>query len=243
MKSEASTLDYEIGYNLAMPHNLDLASWSRRQLFDFFRGYDQPYFNVCTQLDVTKLLQVLQDRPGTGVSLTYHYFALRVANEVEPFRYRLRDDQVLVYDVVHGGSTVLLPNDSFSFAYFDYTEDFEQFIGGAKQAIDSVRNGDGVLRPTPRDDLIYCTILPWFSFTSFAHARNSNRGLSVPRLAFGKFLKENGRVHLPLSVEVHHALMDGLHVGIFLNRLQEALLEPESFISSANQAKKQTLQR
>jgi chloramphenicol O-acetyltransferase type A len=213
-----------------MPKYLDLESWGRRQLFDFFRRYDQPYFNVCTQLDVTRLMELIRSHPGTNVSLTYHYFALRVANEIESFHYRLKDDQVLVYEVVHGGSTVLMPNESFSFAYFDYDEDFLRFATGAKQAMDDVRNGDGVLRPTPRDNLIYFTTLPWFSFTSFAHARNSERGLSVPRIAFGKFLEEGGRVKLPFSVEVHHALMDGLHVGRYLNRLQEVLLEPESFV-------------
>ncbi len=35
---------------------------------------------------------------------------------------------------------------------------------------------------------------------------------------------------LPISVEVHHALMDGLHVGRFLTRLEAALPAPESFV-------------
>jgi chloramphenicol O-acetyltransferase type A len=215
-----------------MPHNLDLDSWARRQLFEFFQRYDQPYFNVCTQLDITRLMELLESRPHKNVAMTYLYFALRVANEIEPFRYRLKGDQILVHDIIHGGSTVLMPDETFSFAYFDYNDDFEEFIEGAKKAIEEVRNGDGVLRPTPRDNLIYFTILPWFSFTSFAHARNSERGLSVPRIAFGKFLKEAGRVRLPFSVEVHHALMDGLHVGRYLNRLQEALDDPRQFIGS-----------
>jgi chloramphenicol O-acetyltransferase type A len=80
--------------------------------------------------------------------------------------------------------------------------------------------------------LIYFTTLPWFSFTSFAHARKRGRGDSVPRIAFGKFVKENERTLLPFSVEVHHALMDGLHVGRYVNRLQEALDNPEDFISA-----------
>jgi chloramphenicol O-acetyltransferase type A len=217
-----------------MPHNLDLDNWARRQLFDFFQRYDQPYFNVCTQLDITKLMELLESRPNKNVAMTYLYFALRVANEIEPFRYRLKGDQILVHDIIHGGSTVLMPDETFSFAYFDYSDNFEEFIEGARSAIDEVRSGDGVLRPTPRDNLIYFTILPWFSFTSFAHARNSERGLSVPRIAFGKFLKAGGRVQLPISVEVHHALMDGLHVGKYLNRLQEALDEPSEFIVRSN---------
>jgi chloramphenicol O-acetyltransferase type A len=69
------------------------------------------------------------------------------------------------------------------------------------------------------------------SFTSFAHARTPGRGESIPRIAFGKFLRDRDRIHLPISVEVHHALMDGLHVGRFIMSLEEALAKPESYLT------------
>ena len=81
--------------------------------------------------------------------------------------------------------------------------------------------------------MIYFTTLPWISFTSFAHARNKGRGDSIPRIVFGKFTEEGERLMLPISVEVHHALMDGLHVGRFLNRLGGALAEPEPLVTPA----------
>lgn len=215
-----------------MAHYLDLANWPRRELFEFFLGYTNPYFNVCTRIDVTKLVAFVRDRPGLRISLALHYFALRVSNEIEPFRYRLKDKEVFVYDVVNGGTTVLLPNESFAYAYFDYQRDFEKFVSDMGKAIDDLRTGSGALKPTMRDDVIYHTTLPWISFTSFAHARNRGRGESIPRIVFGKFTEENERLMLPISVEVHHALMDGLHVGRFLTRLEEALKEPEYFINS-----------
>jgi len=208
---------------------LDVTSWARRDLFEFFRDYDNPYFNICARVEVTRLLEVLRDRPGVGVSLAYHYFALRVANEIEPFRFRLKDGKVIVHDVINGGTTVMLPNESFSYAYFAYQEDFEKFSSEAEQAIKRVQ-AQGSLKPTMRDDLIYFTTLPWVSFTSFAHARNRGRGDSVPRIAFGKFMKENERTMLPISVEVHHALMDGLHAGRYLIRFEEMLMEPETYL-------------
>jgi chloramphenicol O-acetyltransferase type A len=212
---------------------LDLANWSRRELFEFFIGYTNPYFNVCVRVDVTKLVALVRDRPDVRISLALHYFALRVANEIEPFRYRLKDDNVFVYDVVNGGTTVLLPNESFAYAYFDYQPDFDKFVSAAGKAVDIVRTGSGPLKPTMRDDVIYFTTLPWISFTSFAHARTKGRGDSVPRIVFGKFTKENERLMLPVSVEAHHALMDGLHVGRFVTRLEEALAEPELFVMPA----------
>ena len=213
-----------------MPTYLDVASWARRDLFEFFRDYENPYFNICAQLEVTKLLESLRARPGVNASLAYHYFALRVANEIEPFRYRLRDVQVLVHDVIHGGTTVLLPNESFTFAYFDYQQDFDKFITDAQRSVSEVRQGARPFKPLDGDDRIHFTVLPWVSFTSFAHARNRTRAVSVPKIAFGKFVRDNERTHLPTSVEVHHAMMDGLHVGRFFSRMEEVLAEPEIFL-------------
>jgi chloramphenicol O-acetyltransferase type A len=213
-----------------MAKYLDLANWARRDLFEFFRGFDKPYFNICTRIDVTNLLALVRLRSNLSVSLAYHYFALRVANEIEPFRYRLREGKVIVHDIIHGGTTVLLPNDSFTFAYFDYEEDFQKFVLEAGRAVKQAQTGNDPFKPTDRDDTVYFTALPWISFTSFSHARNWGSEDSVPRIAFGKFTQENDRILLPISVEVHHALMDGLHVGRYLTRLEEALRKPKGYL-------------
>lgn len=213
-----------------MSHYLDMESWSRRQLFDFFIGYANPYFNVCCEMDITGLREFAKQRE-TKISLALHYFALRAANETEPFRYRLQDGRVFVYDVVNGGTTVLLPNETFGYAYYDYQENFADFVRDMGAAVEAIRSGTGKLKPTTRDDVIYHTSLPWISFTSFSHARTPGRGDSVPRIVFGKFRNENGRWLMPFSVEVHHALMDGLHVGRYLGRFQGALSNPLALIA------------
>ena len=212
-----------------MPKYLDLETWPRRGLFEFFRNYQNPYFNICTRLDVTKLVKLLRAREHVSVSLAYHYFALRAANEIEPFHYRLQDDRIEIHEIINGGTTVLLPNETFTYAYFNYYLDFKRFAPEAGAAIEQVRK-EGSLQPTLRYDLIYFTTLPWISFTSFAHARTPGRGESIPRIAFGKFAVENERTFLPISVEVHHALMDGLHVGRFISRFEDMLARPGDYL-------------
>ncbi len=215
-----------------MAKYLDLESWARRDLFEFFKAFDKPYFNICTRIEVTNLLAFVRRRPMLSASLSYHYFALKIANEIEPFRYRLRKGKVFVHDLIHGGTTVLLANDTFTLAYFDYEADFEKFIDGAARAIEEVRSGDGAFRPRNEDDgRIHFTVLPWTSFTSFSHARNWRTEDSIPKIAFGKFAHENDRTFLPISVEVHHALMDGLHVGRYLTRLEETFMKPGDYLT------------
>ena len=77
-----------------------------------------------------------------------------------------------------------------------------------------------------RSDMIHYSALPWVAFTSFSHARNWRREDSVPKIVFGKYTERDGHRLMPVSVEVHHALMDGLHVGRFLERLQLYFMEP-----------------
>jgi chloramphenicol O-acetyltransferase type A len=214
-----------------VPQYVDLDRWNRRDTFHFFRNFDKPYFNVCVQLDVTNLVTLCRSTK-TKSFLAYHYLSLRMANEIPEFHYRLRQDKVLIHEVVHGGSTLLMPNESFSFVYFDYFENFQQFASETERAMNEVRAGDGAF--LPRDDydaLIHYTTLPWISFTSFSHARNWGREDSVPKIAFGRFIQQGGSSFLPMSIEVHHALMDGLHVGRFVHKIEEGLICPESWLN------------
>src|SRR4030095_1330238 len=126
-----------------MAHYLDLTTWSRKELYEFFIDYAQPYFNVCARVDITNLVAFVRKRADLRISSALHSFSLRLANEIEPFRYRLKEKEVYVYDVVHGGTTVLLPNESFAYAYFDYQRDFEEFASGMTRAVDEVRGGTG----------------------------------------------------------------------------------------------------
>ena len=214
-----------------MPHYIDLTTWPRRQVFEFYLPFDKPYFNVCTRLDITSLLGELSERKPNSLWLTYHYLALRAANEIEPFRYRLRQGKVLVHDVINGGTTFMLPNETFTLMYFDYHESYSKFMESATRVVEETRNGDGAFSPRHEDDArIHCTTLPWISFTSFSHARRWGREDSVPKISFGKFAKENERTLMPFSVEVHHSLMDGLHVGRYIARIEEMLARPEAYL-------------
>lgn len=206
------------------PRRLDLDAWPRREHFEFFRDYDQPFFNVCAEVDVSVVARRCRASGGPSFFLATLHASLAAANAVEEFRTRIRGDEVVVHEVVHGGSTVLLPGDRFAFAYFDWDPDFERFARGARRVLDAVRKRPRALDDRPdRDDLLYYSVLPWISFTSFAHARKSRPGDSVPKVVFGRYHGAEGAERMPVSVEVHHALVDGLHVGRFLERFQARL--------------------
>jgi chloramphenicol O-acetyltransferase type A len=84
-----------------------------------------------------------------------------------------------------------------------------------------------------RDDLLFMTAIPWVSFTSFMHPLQLHPTDSVPRFAWGKFFEDGRSWKMPLSVQGHHALMDGIHVGRYLEELQGYLHKPGFVLGEA----------
>jgi chloramphenicol O-acetyltransferase type A len=208
---------------------LDIETWNRRRQFEFFKDYANPFFNICADVDVTRLRGLTRDARDISFLVAYHFFSIKAANEVEQFRYRLRGDRVLVHDRIHAGTTLLLADETFTFVYFDYTEDFEIFQARALAAIETAKTGTSDLdQRADRDDLIYHSVIPWIAFTSISHARKGDGPESVPKIAFGKYREDADRIRMPVSVEVHHALMDGLHVGRYFEKLESYLSDPRS---------------
>ncbi len=209
---------------------LDLESWPRRASFEYFRGFDKPYFNVCVRLDVTALVALTPRLPGS-LGLACHHLVLRQANELEPFRLRLDQGRVRVHDTVHASLAVLRDDESIAFANLGYDSDFGRFAAAARPQLQAVRRGELPFDPAQDEAaVLHFTTLPWVDFSSFSHARNWGREDSVPKFAFGRLQPEGDRWRMAMSVEVHHALMDGLHVGRLVQGLEDRLQDPAAWL-------------
>jgi chloramphenicol O-acetyltransferase type A len=210
---------------------LDLETWLRRSAFEFFRGFDVPCFNLCTRLDVSRLKQAVKESGVGSLSLAYHFIAIRLANEIAPFRYRLEGERVRVHAQVHGSTTVLREDESFGFVTLEHQRDFATFAeqGGAAIALASRR--DAPFEPTEHGTAtVHLTTLPWVHFSSYSNARKWGPHDSIPKIAFGRIDAQGDHLWMPLSVEVHHALMDGLHVGRFIQQFEAALGESDVWL-------------
>ena len=79
-----------------------------------------------------------------------------------------------------------------------------------------------------RDDYLFLSAIPWVSFTSFAHAMHYEPADSVPRFTWGKYFKEGDKILMPLSVQAHHAVVDGRHTGKYFQQFQKYMQHPMS---------------
>lgn len=209
-----------------MKTKLDLTTWNRKEHFDFFDSFDEPFFGIATTIDFTIGYQKIKDL-GYPYFLFYLYKSLHAANAIEAFRYRIEDNQVFVYDKIHASPTIGREDYTFGFSFMEYDTNFEVFCNKAQQEIEAVKKSTG-LRHTDnakRIDTIHYSSIPWYNFTGLTHARHFQFKDSVPKISFGKYTKENGRLSLPIAINVHHGLMDGYHIGLYLEEFQRLLNE------------------
>lgn len=200
---------------------IDLAAWKRREHFDLFRGATHPFFSVTVNVDVTPLWQRRLDRPDTSFVLAALFALLRATNASEPLRLRLRGEQVWRHDRVGVGTTVLRSDETFAFARLDVTPTYDEFMHVAQPAIERAKRPATLELMHDNDDLVYHSTLPWLRFTSFTNAMSGTD--SIPRIVFGKVFADGPAYQMPMAVEVHHALVDGLDVARCIEGFQTEL--------------------
>lgn len=197
----------------------DLENWARKDHFNFFNQFDEPFFGVTVDIDCTIAYQKCK-KEGMGFFLYYMHQSLAAANSVENFRFRIEDNQIYIYDQVNASAVINRADNSFGFSYIDYFTDFKKFETAAQIEIESVRNSPGLNLKGNNANVIHISAMPFLKFTSLSHARSFSFKDSCPKFSFGKMTEVNGIKSMPISIHVNHALADGYHVGLFVDEFQ-----------------------
>ncbi|MBT8229479.1 MAG: chloramphenicol acetyltransferase [Bacteroidia bacterium] len=200
---------------------VNINTWPRKNSYQFFKDFDDPYFNFTVNLKVDGLIKICKSE-GSSFFLNMLHLSLKVANNIENFKMRYEDQQLVLFDRIDGGSTVLYDDESFGFAYYKYYPDRLTFIMEAVKEIES-RKKSKIFEPNmegQKSNLIYFSSIPWFSFTSTKHAQHQSINKSIPRITTGKYFVQNGNTVLPFSIEANHAIMDGYHMGLFFQQFE-----------------------
>ena len=76
---------------------IDESTWNRAMHCKIFRNSIEPSFCVTFEADITKFQSMVKEQ-GVSFTLAMVYAVCKCANEIEAFRYRFVDGQVVLYD-------------------------------------------------------------------------------------------------------------------------------------------------
>ena len=205
-----------------MKTKINLETWNRKEHFLFFKQMEEPFYGITTTIDCTK---GYNESKQLGISFFTYYLhqTLMAVNAIENFRYRISNDDIFLHDTISASATVMREDKTFGFSFMEYSENMQDFAQIVTAEIDRIQSTTGIITTEYPENLIHFSALPWINFTSLSHARSFTWPDSCPKISFGKMTNQNGKKTIPVSVHVHHGLVDGYHVGLFLEKLQELL--------------------
>lgn len=202
---------------------IDISKWERGEIYKFFKDYEEPYYGITRELECSVALEYAKQK-GISFFLYYLYLTLKAVNQTEAFKYRIEGEELYLYDVIDGSATIDRDDGTFGFSHIPYFEDLDLFLERATEEVIEVRTSNRLIRSEIGENVIHFSALPWIGFTHVSHPRRYSRRDSIPKITIGKYHKVGEEKKIPVSVHVNHAVTDGLHMGIFFDRLQELFL-------------------
>lgn len=201
---------------------IDLDTWIRRSQYDLFRNFAQPHFAITARVDVTP---IMAQRATMAISPfnAMLYCLMHAANAVPELRTRMEGARVVQHDTAHPSFTVPIDGDQFAFCEIDFIDDWNEFDARCRAKIDLAKNQTELVEETlARSDWIFLSCLPWLDFTEFRQPLKGPDD-STPRIAWGRIVQKNDGWDVAVNITVHHALVDGSHVGRFFSTLERAI--------------------
>lgn len=201
---------------------IELPSWNRQHHFEFYQTYPDPMFNICFSLEVTKAKAYALNQ-NYSLFLVLLYLSNSACNNTQAFKRRI-DEQHKPYllSEVHPSATILNEDETFNFCDFIYTDDISQFITDAEQAIKQAKQTQPLSKVKNQDFQIFYSVIPWLHFTGYKHAQ-SNQCRDIPKIVFGKISEDSDKAMMPVSVEMNHALADGIDVAKYQQNFEKLI--------------------
>lgn len=197
---------------------INMDEWERKLHCSIFRNSVQPNYCITVDIDVTDFYDYVK-KNDYSFTLAFIYAVSRCANEIENFRYRFIDGEVVLYSECSTEFTYLKNGDElFYYVCAPYESEMGKYIESAEKIISEQKTYCAAL---PANDAFQFSPMPWFSYTSVSHTFSGDNGKANPMFDWGKFYEKDGRKLMPFSVQVHHSFVDGIHIAKLLESLQK----------------------
>jgi chloramphenicol O-acetyltransferase type A len=209
-------------------HPIDRNTWDRAPYFHYFTKMLPTGYSLTVEVDITNTYNMVK-KTGKKFFPAYLYLTSRLITQQQEFRIAERSGQLGHYEVLHPSYACFHEDvKTMSCMWTEYASDFVTFYNNYMEDQKQYAGNYGILAKADIPENSYMVgMLPWTQFNSYSPVPYGNSNYYFPVLQAGKFFDKADRKMMPFSISVHHAVADGYHVGLFLQRFQEEMLHPE----------------
>lgn len=197
-------------------HLIDIDSWPRKEFYEHFINEVVCSYSLTVNLDITAL-------KGERLYPAMIWLLTKTVNEIPEFRTSLTEEGLGIYDSMHPMYTVFnKENKNFSGIWSYFSEEYAEFLrsydADAREYSKSTRYAPKEGTPPNSFNI---SMAPWTTFTSFNINVYDEGKFLLPIFTMGKHFEQDGKRLLPLAIQAHHAVCDGYHIGLFVEKLQK----------------------
>ncbi|MBJ9109806.1 type A chloramphenicol O-acetyltransferase [Citrobacter sp. FDAARGOS_156] len=201
---------------------VDLSRWPRKEHFEVFQSFAQSTINQTVLLDITAVLKHIKEI-GWKFYPTMISLLAKVVNKHTEFRMAIKNNELVIWNEIHPSYTIFHnETETFSSLWSRYDGNIYHFQNTYSEDVARYCNN---LSYWPKgespENVFFVSAIPWVSFTSFNINIANMQNFFAPMFTLGKYYEQDGKVVLPLAVQVHHSVCDGFHLARLINELQE----------------------
>ena len=208
---------------------IDKDSYYRKGVFRHFSEDCKCSTSMTARVDVTALAEHSR-RTGTKFYLNVLYLLSKVLNSREDYRmgYLWQTEELICYDVIHPTQYVFHEDtETCTPVYTEYDPDYERFYAGALRDLERAKQTrDYALDAAHHPNWFDASYISWLSYDSLNVELPDGYLYFAPIVNWGRYREENGRLLMPVSVRLNHAIADGYLLANVFRLLQK---EIESF--------------
>lgn len=202
---------------------IDLKTWDRGNLFQFYIDKMRIVMSLTVDIDVTNL-KIYAKKKDVDFYPLMLWVVSKTVNAHDEFKYSWDTEGNLIkWDYVSPSYTDFHSEDeTFTKMVTEYSEDLFAFCSRIQADRERYQNDRAVLENQPLN-FFDVSCLPWVKYRHFdVHVFDEGKFLA-PVVTWGKYEQENGRLMMPLTLNIHHAVADGFHLSRFFNEVQDRI--------------------
>ena len=205
-----------------MKQEINPQECSRAEAFNMWMSSPQPMVTVVKTFEVGRLRKVSK-KTGIKFNVLLCWCICKAASSIEEFYLLPEPGHLFRYDKLAVNVIVQNVKGGISLCDVPYSEDIRQFNADYLQITSQAAK---TCQNTSLEDamIIGTSALPQTELDVIVNQYSGR--WNNPFLAWGKYRKGWFKTTLPISMQFHHAQMDGIQVSHFLNNLQEEIKTP-----------------
>lgn len=207
---------------------IDRDTYYRKGVYRHFTEDCKCSVSMTARIDVTDLVS-LSKEAGTKFYINFLYVLCKALNSRDDYRmqYLWQTDELVCFDVINPTQYIFHEDtETCTPVYTDYDPDYETFYKNASEDIEKAKQTrEYGLDAAGHPNWFDASYISWVSYDSLNIELPDGYLYLLPIVNWGKYREENGRLMMPVTVRMNHAIADGYLVANVFRLLEKEMAE------------------